>query len=769
MFTWPWAPLWAALCVVPVVVAAWLVLAKPFRSPAGDVRGIAFGLWVLVAATLVSAWTSPFRAAALARVWPTLGGVALFFLLHHWLTAREPAGEMRAKVLGRIVAWVGATVVLVSLAAWLAAAPTAPWSNRNAWPFGHSNYTGGFAVLVLPWLAAQTWSSRSRARLAWALLAAAAAMALMATSSRGAVAALCLVGGLVAVAALVYAPWSRRCKLGLALGLVAAGALVIFSNQRMRDLVLRRHWSDAAIESNRQRSAMLMAGWRLGLERPLFGWGPGTVPLAYPRVRATLDGGVDNVLQLHNTPVQVWATLGGVGVLAAVILLGGTGLAAARALGGNRRSPETVTAAVSLFGYGVFTLTDHQLDVPVFAAICATNLAVLTSAATPVAATHALSSRARLVLGAIFGLLCVGPAIALGRDICARQAYEEALVAAEAGHSEDAILHFDRATEFTPNDAYFQHHAAAALLRLSEVAPDPARRAELRRAARARLEKSLATGAHTEYAHFNLGWLALETGQPADAATHFRHAAALVPDKGGVYFGLGLALQQAGQPEAAVRAFALEWLSDPRSALSPAWEVPALAALRPAVHAETLRLFAELRPLFPPATMAEQWVRWWWGEPVPPTSLRPGFSEASGAFAAALPAIATHAPVTSTAAWAQLYAAWRGGGDAAAFLPVTGNDRAFALALARRTQRHRSDFHSFLAAGTEDDAALLRTVRRLRTGYGVLALHPDGAPLSDLYVVQENRVTADFAAALFPAKGWLPGRLLLALLPAEPR
>ena len=61
------------------------------------------------------------------------------------------------------------------------------------------------------------------------------------------------------------------------------------------------------------------------------------------------------------------------------------------------------------------------------------------------------------------------------------------------------------------------------------------------------------------------------------------------------------------------------------------------------------------------------------------------------------------------------------------------------------------------------------TLRRSRTGYGVLTLHPEGPVLNDLYLVQETRVIADFAAGLFPPKGWLPGRFLLALLPPEPR
>jgi hypothetical protein len=51
----------------------------------------------------------------------------------------------------------------------------------------------------------------------------------------------------------------------------------------------------------------------------------------------------------------------------------------------------------------------------------------------------------------------------------------------------------------------------------------------------------------------------------------------------------------------------------------------------------------------------------------------------------------------------------------------------------------------------------------------MLALHPEGPPLHDAYLVQENRAVTELAAGLFPAKGWLPGRFLLALLPESPR
>src|SRR5262249_24611860 len=135
-------------------------------------------------------------------------------------------------------------------------------------------------------------------------------------------------------------------------------------------------------------------------------------------------------------------------------------------------------------------------------------------------------------------------------------------------------------------------------------------------------------------------------------------------------------------------------------------------------------------------------------------------------FAAALPAIVAHRPVSSNAGWAKLYGAWL---ERKFPVPAVAANEQVAAALQRRARRHGSDFRAVLRAGSEDEAALLRTYRRERTGYGVLALHPDGPPLTDLYVVQEIGPIADVAAELFPPKGWLPGRFLLALLPPDPR
>jgi tetratricopeptide (TPR) repeat protein len=761
---WPLAGLVTGLALVPVVaVLAGLGRRATWRLPPAPLLA---GALVLAVGGVVSAWLSPFSAASLPRIWPTLGGVALYLWLHHEWSAGDGRAESRRQAAARLLASAGALLAAVSLLLWSRGTWPLPWIDRNTIPFGHSTYTGGAMVLFLPWISLQAWMTRGAARLLWLAAIAAAVVVVASTSSRGAVLALGGVGVAGTVGLWFSGAWSRPKKLLLAAGVLSVGAIVILTNPRLRELVLQRQWGESARESNAQRVAMLDAGWQLGAQRPLTGWGPGSVPLAYPRVRAGLERSPENVLQLHNTPAQLWATLGAWGAAATLLLLAGTVTAVRRA----PRTPFSWAASGSLLGYGVVALTDHQLDVPMFAATAAASLALLSGSVRPASASRPLSPRVRLAAGVALAALTASAGPATWADLRARRDYDAALTALGRGDGAGYLRALDDAAKAAPHDPFFAHRAAAWLLEARGATPDAARQTGLVRDAAARLERSLATGVHEEFAHFNLGWLQLDLGEPAAAAGHFLRAARLVPDKGGVYFGLGLAFEAAGRRDEAVRAFALEWVNDPRSATSPAWELPALAALRPAVQAEAGRVFNELRQLHPPATVVGAWARWWWGEPVPIEALRPGFNAGSARFAAELPVLLAGQPLTRGAApWAAAYAAWSAQGGPEAFLAAAGGDAGFAAALARRARQVRTDFRTFLVAPAGDDAALVRTYRRQRPGYGVLALHPEGPPLVDVHIVQENRVTTDLAAGLFPAKGWLPGRFLLALLPADPR
>jgi O-antigen ligase len=539
MYATPWFLAHAVALLAPALLLLRRALdrARPLVLPPAPWLAV---VALLVVAVLASALASPHRGPSLLWSAPLLAAAATFFVGYDWL-AGDPA---RRPLLHRSILVASAAVAVASLGLWLDLVrqlPSADFFNaRNPYPLGHSNYTAGLAVLVLPTAvaAARTAAGRWRA-LGFAVTAAALAL-LFTSGSRG---------GFIGLAALLalalwVAPWPRRRKLQLAAAAVLAVALFAAAHPRTRTL-----FSPAAdrtlAASDVQRSAMLEAGRLMTLDRPLLGWGPGTVPLVYPLYRARLDGGAETVLQLHSAPVHVAAELGlpaAAALLALVVLV----------LRHRARDPA---AAVALLGYAAFSLTDWQLDVPVFAAA----LALLAAALAPPRPAAA-------------------PAPAW-----ARPALAAAVIAALA-----SLALFGR-----PDPTPALNVRALALARDAATA-DPAA---------ALFRESLALNPAQELAHFNLAWL-LVTRDPAAAERHFAAAARLVPDKGGVWFGLGLARLNQNRRDAALHAFAVECLNDPAFLFSPWWRDPALAPLRPAAARLCADFLGKLPPSATPAGAA---------------------------------------------------------------------------------------------------------------------------------------------------------------------
>lgn len=532
MYAWPWTLAYAGAVGAPILalIVRGLDTQRPLALPsrAWSVLAIASAATVLTAALL-----SPYAKPSVLWSAPLLAGVALFFVVCDWLNfdvTRAPAHRLRLRT--SLLAVFGA-VGAVSLGLFLDKIFHDGWSaalaGRNAFPLGHSNYVAGFAVLMLPLGAELACRGRRTSRWLAVLVIFFATIMLFTSGSRG---------GLIGLAVLALGGlWSLRLrpakKILLLAVAIGAGVLFILANPRTRATFTGGAAGEVLTTSAVQRSAMFQAGLKMGAARPLLGWGPGTTPLAYPKFRATLDGGAENVLQLHSTPIHVWAEFGAIGLacLAGFILL------VARDRG---RDPM---AALTLAAYGAFALTDWQMDIPLFAAVLAVLAALV---AAPGRAASRVASWA-MALGGIF-------------------------VSA-------AVMWFGQ-RDPTPE----------LNVRALTLARDPAKANE----AIALLGDSLAHNPDQEIAHFNLGWLLL-VRDPAAAERHFRAAAHLVPDKGGVYFGLGLAQLNEGRRDDAARAFALECLNDPRFLSSPWWREPAIAPLRDASAAALAQLLTQLK------------------------------------------------------------------------------------------------------------------------------------------------------------------------------
>jgi len=654
ILVWPWAGFATAFWLLPIAVALWRLASRREHSRLGGALDLGFGL--LAGAAVLSALASPLRGISLTATLPVLGAGALPYAL-------RPLFAGSSNRTTRVFLLIGAlafAIVAASGLDWLiGVVQRGGIAARNAFPFGHSNAVGSFSVLAASWLFVCATRTRTWIRALSAVSASLAVLVALSSASRGAVLAL---GAGFAVAAGLHF-WRRGQRLRFLALVVAALLLGVATNGRLRDLALHGRWAPVAQESNDQRFAMLLGGAQLGAERPALGWGPGTVPHVFPRVRGDLPGSVDNFLHLHNAFAQTWATLGLAGLLAVVLIAFGV-------LHGLRAEipwpPERIALAAGLVATATVLLFDHPLDIPAFAVLAAAHLAAWVGSNPPPA-----PGRPRVV--AIVGAVSLVPVLVISaRDLAARAAYAHALEAAAENDPERYVAQLRRADRLMSGDPFYLQQLGA---HFATGHPFPDQSGASVDAASDALQRALFVNSDLEYAHYNLGWLLLER-DPAGSARHFLAAARLAPRRGGVYFGLGLAQLRTGDRAGAVRAFATEWLNDPAFAFSELWFSTPFGALRP----EIVRVAA-----------------------------------------AALPA---------------------------------DDARSAALATMWREQ----------TVAVPSGPAF----RRVRSGYGVLAGHPDGPPPIDVNVQATPLLTPELRRRC-PPKGWLRGGFLLEFLSASSR
>ncbi|WP_438480182.1 O-antigen ligase family protein [Oleiharenicola lentus] len=510
---------------------------KSFRLPS------AAWVWFVSALALVicaATFASPYRASSLWVAAVPLAAIAAFFLGYDWLQSDSAPRHVQVE---KILGWSGVALAVVSNLLWAADAVRLTKAEffsrtlfevRNPHPLGHSNYTAGLMLFFLPWIIRRISHERGALRSAAIAGASLATFALFMSGSRGG-----LIGAVALGVVMAFSSnFPRRRTLLIGASAVLAALILGAINPRIRDMFGPRDPLAAPNLSNVQRSAMIDAGVEMIHARPLFGWGPGATPFAYPQFRGSLGGGPENVLQLHCTPLHVWAETGTVGIIVVaglcVILF-------------RRR----VWAVAALAGYAVFSFTDFQLDVPIFPFGLA---AVVALAAPP--QTNPCSRRSRVLLGGMALIILLVIAQAGGRD-----------------------------------------HASALSAEALTLAKNPAQRDR----AIALFNETLRLNPHQEIAHFNLGWLLLAENTVA-AESHFLETLRLVPDKGGAYFGLGLARLAQENLEGTADAFALECINDPRFLASPWWREPFMAAQRKRTaqaYARFLAAFANYRYLSP--------------------------------------------------------------------------------------------------------------------------------------------------------------------------
>lgn len=774
-YMWPWAFYGEMLLLAPVALLALDLWRDPRPLHA---RRTAWALLAVAASIGLSTALSlrpRFSFEVALFLW---GGLALTALVARRFAAVVPGSAPRNTL--RVAGLFLALPVLSGATLWLSdLAPRIPsggpidfllWlrNQRNPHPAGHWNYTGGLALLALPWLLALAWNERGRWRALWLLVSAVATVVLFSAASRGTT-----LGVIAALAIAVFAiainrGLRRRHLFLLSAAVLAAGMLLAIANPRTRASLTQGSGGFVPTEGDVQRLGMLQGGLRLIHARPLIGHGPGMTPFVYPSVRAQLVGGVETSFQLHNAPLQ-WAVDHGIVGIAAGAFLALTGLVAARRWWrrppADPLRPYALASACTLIGYGAMSVTDYQLSVVAITAALTFHLGLLLSGLTASA-----KARVRPAVRHIAGLSLLGAAAAaavlLAPNWRARELFWSAWWTIDSKDEPAIIARLRDATDTAPWNPHYRNHLG---LRLAEHGTDAPGRA----AARTELEHSLELDPLQEPIEAALGWLWL----PDDATQserHFRAALALVPDRDTLHLGLAFSLLGQDHQAVAVRALATECVVNPEFVTSPLWQAEPLAAFRTAVTAETDRQFAAIlvHPELPkwrqPALRyARAFVRWWWGGAAPDAAELAGADATQRLLFAALSSDKTpdrleleqlHSPLAALIAI-------RAGAQAPAKSPPALTalpQHVCDSTLARLTATPSIPLADLIRSPAPVARGIIAT-KIARGHFAIMQRNIDGPGYSDLYPRLRDSFSDTFAGPLYPSRCLVPGPVLHAL------
>ena len=634
MVGWPWALVWQ---VGFLAIALWLItqlrqLDRPFRP-------LGYGLDWAVAATGVSliicSLASDFRAVALWNV-----VLASFYLLAlyggvNWVRQTQVAmTHLAAAIAGTFLG-----TAVISLALWRPGAESGIDNEfyqalRNAMPFGHHNFVGGYFALALPVVLACAVAFKGWLR--WLAVAATAltGIALYVSGSRGALLGV-LVWLLVAIAIFVVGPSAkgrpRRLAIGgLGLAVVVAVAL---SNPRVRSLLGSLNVANPSgfvVQDGPLLDRYFLAKIAANIlrDRPLVGVGPGVmsrVSNLYRPIEAGL--GVDHSQQLHSTPFQVVGELGllGLGVyLLWLVLVVRLWLRLHRTVQDHTQRWLLYGAGGGLLAYGISSLTDYQLEnigiSMALVALLGGLLYIADRADLPLPQPVNSPTRRYLSLGLLAWLVIAGY-LWLMADLGFWHG-DRALHQARQGDVAASLQHLSSAAALVPWDPTYHALLGQEIYGLLPQVP-PEEQAAARQDMLSHSAAATAIAPNDAWFNHNLAVLLLSQN-PAAAQAYSQRAVQLFPRNGSLSrYLLGQTYLAQGQTDAAVTAFSLEGVGNPEFLTLPLWRQEPLAPLQASVldqslahHQAVLEATSPAAPGY--ATLYDQTalVRWWYQRPI---------------------------------------------------------------------------------------------------------------------------------------------------------
>jgi uncharacterized protein involved in response to NO len=790
--SWPWVFIWQVALLLP-----WLWLLRHGwiqRQMTSLGYGLDYGVGLAVLGLVGSTLLAEFPQQARWYGWAALCGLAAFYALHAWCTSPERRLSLLKAQGGLSLAFIA---ISLSLWSWQTLRPElerianlraaglaigfdfSVLELRNWAPIGHQNYVAGYLVLSLPLLLGLCFISKAQWKWVWGVGFALGLVDLYTTSSRGGWlgASLIAISGGLLLLGHRRLPLKFRWAIGIAMlmSLVGLG----LANNRLRTLgaqlsLFLTTTTDSAGGETAFRLITNTTGWNLGLAHPLFGAGPGSVPLLYQKYRPAWAGReAELVYQLHGTPAQIWAELGGFGIslsIAAIGCLVYWGLRLWRSqppgLSGDRILSWSLLAGLA--GYGFVSLTDYQLDI-----ICIGGTLVIYSVSL-LSLLHQyvpLRSSARSKQTSPISLICwgmVGLLIAVGIWLApihrAWQLSSLGFAALSQKQIEPFQNYLQQAHQLAPWEPYYSYQLGWNLSTASSEDPklQVARLAQSVDFFRGNVKASPYQEAGTS----SLGWLQLFSRQPARAAASFFESTRLVPAKRGGFHSLGASLLGQGKTDLGVGAIALEIIRDPLWLTSPLWRSAQYAPLYPQVQAAVVQTYQKLLQNRPPQDPLTAYlhqclggVYWWQGnftEAQREWSISGSYISQQVLNLAQGKSVMVRKDIPPLASLI-LLRAWLESQSRQKWIET-------ALLQATQAQPDPKQVQAILVGMNQSKSfdqwikqnAPIRQSPRERAGFGVLSRHIDGPAPQDFFPTIENTAMSQFLAELLPSPDYSP-------------
>ncbi|MDX2097411.1 MAG: O-antigen ligase family protein [Leptolyngbyaceae cyanobacterium bins.59] len=793
MVSWPWVFLWQGGLACAGLWLLWQIGIERQWHRLG--HHLDWLMVVGIAGLLLSTLTAEFPQQARWYTWATLCFLAALYALNTWLQIRERRSWLLiaqgylglAFILTSLGLWIGQTLIpeQIRLQGLRNLGLSIPWlfapEARNWAPVGHSNYVAGYLLLLLPLLAGLARIQPGWRRWVWGGGTVLGIVDLYTTSSRMGWLVLAIVGVIGLISLLWQRQVSRRIwgGAGIAVLLFLVG---LVTNERV-GIALASLFRGQAPDT--YRAVTIATAFNLFRDRPWLGVGLGGVPLLFQRDRPFWAGReAEWTYQLHSTPAQILAELGVWGIL----LMLGLGVLLGMMAWRWRRShwagssaekdiPIEMQNSSSLFlneipigplfagllGYGLFSLTDYQLDNVCISGLLVIYLAVLASELrssdeiTPLPRKWAIGwAGAGLGLSAIVGLWLFPIHLAWNLS-------SQGFSALKQNDLAGFTRSLERAYELAPWEPYYPYQSGWNLGNLGLGIEEPADRQRLQELAIPWFQQGNQVAPYQEFGRSNLGWLLLSL-EPDRAMTEFEQAARLVPAKRGVFYGLGISLLLQGAGKPAIQALTLEVLRDPLFLTSPLWQSAPLNRLYPFVLTELETQYSEFlkQPALSNALknylhQVRGGLRWWQGDLVSARQDWEKYGLDLGRWVLALSEEGRgvnpqkdRTPIPTPGDWALL--AWANPDRRSEFLKrawAQGDQKLPAPEMVEilvNSMNQAPNLNQWIK-----QSGVFRELRRERLGFGTISRHIDGPIPQDFMVVIENGVMEKLFPELLPS------------------